>query len=83
VLDFNEGTGGLNLTCTTNKECGWVDLTVTPAPSQELSVMIIRSDSRSNFKLWDELFCVDTDGIHEVGARDVTAEYGVWYEYAL
>ena len=83
VLNFNEGTEGLDLTCTTNKECGWVDLTVTPAPSQELSVMIIRSDSRSNFKLWDELFCVDTDGIHEVGARDVTAEYGVWYEYAL
>lgn len=69
-------------------EYGWTELEIAePAAVENRDIVVVRSDSRSGFKKWEELFIVhlsdSTTPPNYAKVKDVTNEYGIWYRYAL
>ena len=62
---------------------GWAKLSISNSGQSDQNMVVVRSDSYSNFQLWDELFKVTVPAGTTITLSDITTEYGIWYEYDL
>lgn len=67
----------------TDKKRGWAKLSISNVGLTDTDVIIVRSDSYSNFTMWDELFFVTVPANSSILLSDITTEYGIWYKYDL
>lgn len=76
---------------TKDNDNGVVNITLTKITqnNEESIVYIRRTDSNSNFKIWQDIYSIDVPSADisqagwELNWKDCTIESGVWYQYAV